>query len=747
MGEQKSRDSTTSSSEAGDEQVISNATSIVSQGVDGPEQEKLEKEKEESEQVTTRHLKSLQEFTEDLDNAAKQALQKRHDYNRIVALVLYWEDADGLKHLRRKADKLSSKLKDIFKYETKTMPIPSDDDAREDFKWNIGQEVRKVGKDPKSLLIMYYGGHADNKDNKLVWMKENSPTSKSIRWSVWQSFLLEDTACDKLFLMDCCHAGDIIERMAWKGACELLGASSGALQASAKSDSSFTKALLKILGESTTWDIRDIYASFTDSVKRKATYELTVDPFFWDYSNGLHPPLCLRPAESKQNLSPTQADIKKTKTISDARILIKVIFHGEASIVMEEWQRFLSRLPKAITGFAFNACREASLIGLWQSNSCIAIWALPVWLWAGILPTAKGFEFLGIIRSRNVAAIEFNADSMTHQEKLSAAPLEGTVSEKGGKQYLDYRKHYFAEDRSHTPTLSDKAVAEALPGTPSALPTAKRPNDHVKVEVGGQHFGTVVSPHVSPAQSLAHSRDPSDVLVRVRHPTVAEKTLTVQLKKPDVSGSISSHGPGLNKITVPLSDKDENSEPKLSTGNLPGSLLLRQRSLNAQAIESGSSHGQKTAIHEDPDKISSLPPQKNLDLRNNQESSSRIHRDSQKQRTTQDPSTLDPSKRAAGGTDLDGSGSIDLSTHLSARGRTSRAHAAPHIKEPDHKKTRKDVRVERDLQKGLSQERLQRRLGINFNNQPDWDTLANDLKEKRKFKPWGRGERSEVKAM
>jgi hypothetical protein len=76
-----------------------------------------------------------------------------------------------------------------------------------------------------------------------------------------------NVTCDKLFIFDCCHAGDMINRqIQWQGACELLGACGGRAPASALLNVSFTGALLKSLKESG-GDVLEIHGSLIDSRK------------------------------------------------------------------------------------------------------------------------------------------------------------------------------------------------------------------------------------------------------------------------------------------------------------------------------------------------------------------------------------------------------------------------------------------------------------------------------------------------
>lgn len=369
-------------------------------GPQKPPQEKPDKEIDKTDEISERHKTSLEQFKEGLGEAARHILAKRKRYERVVAIIVYWENAKNLKHMEKNAKQLCRLFEKKYGFEVTEYVISETCDVM-DFTADLIPKIRQVKADEKSLLIMYYGGHADvSKDRECLWMAENKPSSPKLEWSVAQVTLFKGTQCDKLFLLDCCYAGDMVDRkIPWKGACELLGAASGAATASAKQNSSFTAALIEVLND-TGLDIRHIWSLFTDSRKR-SDYGLEVDPFYWDYTGSQHPPISLR-AMNQNDPGITKAG----RGVSDARILIKVIFEGEASVVMAQWRSFLSSSPKDVSAYEFDVCREASLVTLFQSNSCTAIFALPVWLWAGMVPTARGYDFLGVIRSENLVGPE-----------------------------------------------------------------------------------------------------------------------------------------------------------------------------------------------------------------------------------------------------------------------------------------------------------------------------------------------------
>jgi hypothetical protein len=132
----------------------------------------------------------------------------------------------------------------------------------QDFTYELTPHIRKIKNNRHSLFILYYGGHASVSDNICYWKAEIREASPRIEWSTAQRTLFMESECDKLFLLDCCHAGDMINRrIGWKDACELLGASSGAVRASAR-PKAFTRALLEEL-QDPGLDIRQLWYEIT----------------------------------------------------------------------------------------------------------------------------------------------------------------------------------------------------------------------------------------------------------------------------------------------------------------------------------------------------------------------------------------------------------------------------------------------------------------------------------------------------
>lgn len=406
--------------ETGDLQQATSLKDAVKKGIEGLQVD----------EQSARHLKKLNQFQEELEDAADQIIARRKQYTSVVAVITYWEGAKNLKHMEDGAKELLQLLGNQGKYGFEAHEyVIRRNCLNRTFTREVTDYVDTIGQDKNSLFILYYGGHARTEGDECLWMAENDDLSPKINWSTAQKTLFEETLCDKVFLFDCCHAGDMIRRsLRWEGACELLGAAGGAATANARPSNSFTKALLKEL-DSPGIDVKQLWTTLTDSTKR-TTYNLTVDPYYFDFSGGQHPFITLRPlqpqVEATQDVNPFPA----LNRLTDARVLIKVTFDGAAQIFMKQWRIFLSQSPKDVFKMEFFTCLESSLklIGLFESNSCTAIIQLPVWLWAAMSPTIQNCEFLAVIRSDNYANEDLTSTQImrwhsTNSLEFSMRPL------------------------------------------------------------------------------------------------------------------------------------------------------------------------------------------------------------------------------------------------------------------------------------------------------------------------------------
>ena len=362
---------------------------------------------------------TVRDFASDITRAAKHALSNRRThFQRVVAVIVYWESSTGLQHLRNQADELAELFEDRFLYETKIYAIPDNVTDRK-FVATIGDELDKVSGDPDSLFILYYGGHAVMRDptfDRRYWTKENNPRSPEIEWSsAIRSLFKSKVVCSKLFIFDCCHAGGMIDQtLPWETTCELLGACAADVQASALKVSSFTSAVCQEITNNT-YNIWELHSVLCGTEKRERVYNLSKFPFYQDFMG--HSKQSTSTVISKvghlddSEIRPqTPSDrLARLTDISDAVICIAVTFKCSAEVFMEEleavkknWMKWFEFAPTDCDEILVKACRGTELIAVFNSSSCVTIWSLPVWLWDAMSPLG-GYQRIGIIRPQNFA--------------------------------------------------------------------------------------------------------------------------------------------------------------------------------------------------------------------------------------------------------------------------------------------------------------------------------------------------------
>ena len=354
-----------------------------------------------------------------MTRAAKNALLSRKTYfKKVVAVIVYWETATGLEHLRDQADKLGRVFEDRFNFEVLVYKIPEFIFQRH-FIPTISPELDKVVNDQDSLFILYYGGHASTVDLTKVrlWKQETCLDSPRIYWSnAMTAFFYTRVFCSILFIFDCCHAGGMIDpTLEWETSCELLEACTADVQASAFEISSFTTAFLEEVSNNT-YDIRRLHSTLCNTDKR-TKYNLAQFPHFQDFMD--HPSQSLSmhikqvgsPVEFEDlTLTPSDMLARLTMT-SDMTTCIAVTFKCTAETFMEElegirkdWSRCFKFAPTQCDDIIIKACHAAELIAVFNSelNSCITMWSFPIWLWDAMAPVS-GYQHIEIIRPQNLA--------------------------------------------------------------------------------------------------------------------------------------------------------------------------------------------------------------------------------------------------------------------------------------------------------------------------------------------------------
>lgn len=385
------------------------------------------------------HFERLEDFAQDVTSAAKSILGARAEVTRVVVFIAYWKEARYLKHMRANAQDLRTFFKDRCGFEGDGYQIPCNADLRaRDFEDAIAKEHDKIRQDKNALFIMYYGGHAAEPiegDGKRKWMAEDNKYSPYLMWDRVFPNVFEKSTCRKIFILDCCYAGAMINArdIEWQGTCEVFGASSAVEKAIALEKSSFTKAILTEL-ENRTYTIHRLHCKLNElDVMRD--YELKVAPYYNDWAAGSKVSSVIRRNDDKtksaRTTDETPSETWQALRTMTTRVLIKVSFNGTAASFLkqyeqmkDDWRNWMNDTPEHIKSLVMKAAEDCQMLGLFDSNSCTTIWSMPLWLWSTMAPSAS-CQYLGIIRSDNYLQQPQLASTqkVTEHAKVPVSPI------------------------------------------------------------------------------------------------------------------------------------------------------------------------------------------------------------------------------------------------------------------------------------------------------------------------------------
>ncbi|KAF5131300.1 hypothetical protein E5D57_007654 [Metarhizium anisopliae] len=179
-------------------------------------------------------------------------------YRAVHGLFLAWKDvAQPEAAIKEQLNDLKDTLEHYYKYDQiETWEIPShkpyialDRKLRDFIDDNDGE---------KTLLIVYYRGHAARDGRSLVLKLHDSQESPGLSWTAIQHKLMVDVEADVLLILDCCHAysaaySDLTGRDASsesRGCVGLLASVDDGEQSHLRGDHTFTKNLIAQLEES-----------------------------------------------------------------------------------------------------------------------------------------------------------------------------------------------------------------------------------------------------------------------------------------------------------------------------------------------------------------------------------------------------------------------------------------------------------------------------------------------------------------
>ncbi|KID63605.1 uncharacterized protein G6M90_00g064710 [Metarhizium brunneum] len=133
-------------------------------------------------------------------------VMRSEPYRAVHGLFLAWKDvAQPEAAIKEQLRDLKDTLEYYYNYDQiETWEIPSykpynalDRKLRDFIDDNDGE---------KTLLIVYYRGHATRDGRSLVLKLRNSKESPGLSWTAIQHKLMVDVEADVLLILDCCHA-------------------------------------------------------------------------------------------------------------------------------------------------------------------------------------------------------------------------------------------------------------------------------------------------------------------------------------------------------------------------------------------------------------------------------------------------------------------------------------------------------------------------------------------------------------
>jgi hypothetical protein len=261
------------------------------------------------EDVTETHLSKLRAFIDDLNVSSKYIVTPAIEHDNVFALIAHWPDAiSDRKHIKVQAKLLWDLFKDEYGFDVGEKPFEIPEKNSHNVFARALLDACLYKETGRNLLILYYGGHAENRNDKAVWRSSTSGNGDSIvRWHDLQS-IVEDAECDVVMLFDCCYGGAMIERdfgRSFKRRCELLCASAKGKKASGEEKYSFTEALVGALRRERInhqgCTITRLHKLLNSSATRQQ-YDLKVEPDYQPLSSTPQPSTRLTAFRSATNM-------------------------------------------------------------------------------------------------------------------------------------------------------------------------------------------------------------------------------------------------------------------------------------------------------------------------------------------------------------------------------------------------------------------------------------------------------------
>ncbi|KAA8911285.1 kinase-like domain-containing protein [Sphaerosporella brunnea] len=286
-----------------------------------------------------------QRIIQDFNDRTRDYWQTGSEYEKVTALLLYWEEDDL--NVVPEVDKLRTLFEQEFNFSTATVILPSIS-PRAELQYELAAFVKKHGLAPRSLIIVYYAGHADPPDAKNPsslghshWRAKEAG-GPTLDWFELQPTLYAAQS-DILILLDCCHAA-LKTRGGKDSKMEILAASASGSCTPAPGRLSFTSVLIRQvrkrlkLGPNAEFTIRWLHKHLFDD---KIDFLLET-PVYFDLSNEDQSSIVLKPLL----LAPPSGFARKAIPPSSFMLLKVSLVDDPTGLQIANWLKSFS--PKNI---------------------------------------------------------------------------------------------------------------------------------------------------------------------------------------------------------------------------------------------------------------------------------------------------------------------------------------------------------------------------------------------------------------
>ena len=366
-------------------------------------------------------------FQDSMNHQLKGLSPKRQQYDVVRVLLVRWSETD-IEGCESNFEKLYDMFSERYGYQAETCVLDNvlqSTDKKSDDKMNgrIGRQFVKdladitgaVDNDEgdNKLFMLFYLGHGAERKidgaNEFVWQPK-AQSRTSLHWTGYYE-QLRHTECDILFLFDCCFAAALVPQdKTWNRRCELLGAASATDLASANPKASFTVALVKELGKRA-----PVASSSMGQVTPKGPISTTVFGLYnylgkssvarsynlkapsWYRHNDKYTSSILLQSKRLNTSTPNSSDndsgyvssADELDSLNDTRVLISLRLTDPAELTLlpeVEWMNWFENRPSNIAGIDFRIVERIRCHCVFESDSTLALFSMPLWLWRLMQP-------------------------------------------------------------------------------------------------------------------------------------------------------------------------------------------------------------------------------------------------------------------------------------------------------------------------------------------------------------------------